>query len=263
MNGVLSGKRGLIMGVANERSIAWGIAKAMSEAGAELAFTYQGEAFGKRLQPLAASVGSDFMVDVDVTDEASLDAAFAALGDRWPTIDFVVHAIAFSDKAELTGRFVNTSRDNFKTSLEISCYSFIDVARRAYPMMKDSGGTLLTLTYGGSNRVTPNYNVMGVAKAALESATRYLANDLGPDGIRVNAISPGPMKTLAGAAIGGARKTYKHTDQNAPLRSNATLEAVGGTAVYLASEAGAYTTGEIIRVDGGFHVLGMPQPEHL
>ena len=251
------------MGVANERSIAWGIAKAMAEAGAELAFTYQGEAFGKRLEPLAASVGSDFMVDVDVTDEASLDAAFAALAERWPTIDFVVHAIAYSDKNELTGRFVNTSRDNFKNSLDISCYSFIDVARRAYPMMKESGGTLLTLTYGGSNRVTPNYNVMGVAKAALESATRYLANDLGPDGIRVNAISPGPMKTLAGAAIGGARKTYKHTDENAPLRSNATLEAVGGTAVYLASDAGAYTTGEIVRVDGGFHVLGMPQPENL
>ncbi|MDX1782516.1 MAG: enoyl-ACP reductase [Thalassovita sp.] len=263
MCGVLSGKRGLVMGVANERSIAWGIAKAMAEAGAELAFTYQGEAFGKRLEPLAASVGSDFMVDVDVTDEASLDAAFAALAERWPTIDFVVHAIAYSDKNELTGRFVNTSRDNFKNSLDISCYSFIDVARRAYPMMKESGGTLLTLTYGGSNRVTPNYNVMGVAKAALESATRYLANDLGPDGIRVNAISPGPMKTLAGAAIGGARKTYKHTDENAPLRSNATLEAVGGTAVYLASDAGAYTTGEIVRVDGGFHVLGMPQPENL
>lgn len=263
MSGLLAGKRGLIMGVANERSIAWGIAKAMAEAGAELAFTYQGEAFGKRLAPLAATVGSDFMVDVDVTDEASLDAAFAALSERWPTIDFVVHAIAYSDKNELTGRIINTSRGNFKNSLDISCFSFIDVARRAHPMMKDNGGTLLTLTYGGSNRVTPNYNVMGVAKAALESATRYLANDLGPDGIRVNAISPGPMKTLAGAAIGGARKTYKHTDQNAPLRSNATLEAVGGTAVYLASDAGACTSGEIIRVDGGFHVLAMPQAENL
>ena len=263
MPGVLQGKRGLIMGVANERSIAWGIAKAMAEAGAELAFTYQGEAFGKRLEPLAQSVGSDFMVDVDVTDDASLDAAFDQLGQRWDSIDFVVHAIAYSDKTELTGRFLDTSRANFKNSLDISCYSFIEVARRAYPMMKENGGTLLTLTYGGSNRVTPNYNVMGVAKAALESATRYLANDLGPDGIRVNAISPGPMKTLAGAAIGGARKTYKHTDENAPLRSNATLEAVGGTAVYLASEAGACTTGEIIRVDGGFHVLGMPQQENL
>jgi enoyl-[acyl-carrier protein] reductase I len=259
----LTGKRGLIMGVANERSIAWGIAKAMAEAGAELAFTYQGEAFGKRLEPLAASVGSDFMVDVDVTDDDSLDAAFEGLQSRWDSLDFLVHAIAYSDKNELTGRFINTSRENFKNSLDISCYSLIEVSRRAYPMMKPNGGTILTLTYGGSNRVTPNYNVMGVAKAALESATRYLANDLGPDGIRVNAISPGPMKTLAGAAIGGARKTYKHTDQNAPMRANATLEAVGGTAVYLASDAGACTTGEVIHVDGGFHVLGMPQPEHL
>ena len=259
----LAGKRGLIMGVANERSIAWGIAKACAEAGAELAFTYQGEAFGGRLKPLAESVGSDFMVDVDVTDDASLDAAFAALADRWPTLDFLVHAIAFSDKNELTGRFLNTSRANFKNSLDISCYSFIEVARRAHPLMVDNGGTLITLTYMGSNRVTPSYNVMGVAKAALESTVRYLANDLGPEGIRVNAVSPGPMKTLAGAAIGGARKTYKHTDTNAPLRSNATLEAVGGTAVYLISDAGACTTGEVIRVDGGFHVLGMPQAENL
>ena len=257
----MQGKRGLIMGVANERSIAWGIAKAMAEAGAELAFTYQGEAFGSRLKPLAESVGSDFMVDVDVTDEASMDAAFAALKDRWDSIDFVVHAIAYSDKNELTGRFINTSADNFRNSLTISCYSFIDVARRASEMMPN-GGTLLTLSYQGSNRVTPFYNVMGVAKAALESATRYLANDLGQQGIRVNAISPGPMKTLAGAAIGGARKTYKHTGENAPL-GNATLEAVGGTAVYLASDAGSHTTGEVIRVDGGFHILGMPQPDHL
>ena len=263
MSELLKGKRGLVMGVANERSIAWGIAKAMSDAGAKLAFTYQGEPFGKRLEPLASSVGSDFMVNVDVTNNTSLDKAFEALAERWSSIDFVIHAIAFSDKSELTGRFLNTSRENFKHSMDISAYSFIEVARRAHPMMVDNGGTLLTLTYSGSNRVVPNYNVMGVAKAALESATRYLANDLGPDGIRVNAISPGPMKTLAGAAIGGARKTYKHTDQNAPLRSNATLEAVGGTAVYLCSEAGAYTTGEIIRVDGGFHVLGMPQPDFL
>ena len=263
MSALLTGKRGLVMGVANERSIAWGIAKAMSEAGAELAFTYQGEAFGKRLEPLAASVGSDFMVDVDVTDDASLDAAFAQLGKRWPTVDFVVHAIAFSAKAELTGRVLNTSRDNFKNTLDISAYSFIEVARRAHPLMVETGGSLMTLTYQGSNKVTPSYNVMGVAKAALESAVRYLANDLGPDKIRVNAISPGPMKTLAGAAIGGARKTYKHTGENAPMRSNATLEAVGGTAVYLASDAGACTTGEIIRVDGGYHVLGMPQAENL
>ncbi|MBU2983419.1 enoyl-ACP reductase [Lentibacter algarum] len=261
--GSMTGKRGLIMGVANERSIAWGIAKAMAEAGAELAFTYQGEAFGKRLEPLAERVGSDFMVDVDVTDDASLDAAFSQLQERWGTIDFVVHAIAYSDKNELTGRILNTSRDNFKNSMDISAYSFIEVARRAHPMMEENGGTLLTLTYMGSTRVTPNYNVMGVAKAALEATVRYLANDLGPEGIRVNAISPGPMKTLAGAAIGGARATFKHTDKNAPLRSNATLEAVGGTAVYLASDAGAFTSGEIIRVDGGFHVLGMPQQENL
>lgn len=251
------------MGVANERSIAWGIAKAMAEAGAELAFTYQGEAFGKRLEPLAASVGSDFMVDVDVTDDASLDTAFEQLGKRWDGIDFVVHAIAYSDKNELTGRILNTSRENFKNSMDISAYSLIEVARRAHPMMVDNGGTILTLTYMGSTRVTPNYNVMGVAKAALESTVRYLANDLGPEGIRVNAISPGPMKTLAGAAIGGARKTYKHTDQNAPLRSNATLDAVGGAAVFLASDVGACTTGEIVRVDGGFHVLGMPQQDNL
>lgn len=262
MTGVLSGKRGLVMGVANERSIAWGIAKACAEAGAELAFSYQGDAFGKRVEPLAASLGSDILVDVDVSDDASLDAAFEMLKTRWDRLDFIVHAIAFSDKAELTGRFLDTSRANFKNSLDISCYSLIEVTRRAHPMMSE-GGTVLTLTYGGSNRVTPFYNVMGVAKAALEAATRYLANDLGPEGIRVNAISPGPMKTLAGAAIGGARKTYRHTEQNAPLRSNATLEAVGGTAVYLVSDAGACTTGEIIRVDGGFHVLGMPQVDNI
>ncbi|MGR3469205.1 MAG: enoyl-ACP reductase FabI [Shimia sp.] len=262
MADLLAGKRGLIMGVANDRSIAWGCAKAMHAAGAELAFTYQGEAFGKRLEPLAASVGSDFMVDVDVTDDAALDRAFAELGARWESIDFLVHAIAFSDKAELTGRFINTSRANFKHSLEISCYSFIEVARRALPLMPN-GGCMLTMTYQGSNKVTPYYNVMGVAKAALESTTRYLANDLGPEGIRVNAISPGPMKTIAGAAIGGARRTYKHTDANAPLRANATLEAVGGTAVYLASDYGACTTGEIVHVDGGYHVLGMPQIDNL
>ena len=262
MSGLMQGKRGLIMGVANERSIAWGIAKAMAAEGAELAFSYQGDAFGKRVEPLAASVGSDFMVDVDVTNDESLDACFAKLKDRWGTLDFLVHAIAFSDKNELTGRFINTSRGNFTNSLAISCYSFIDVSRRAAEMMP-AGGTLITLTFQGSNRVTPNYNVMGVAKAALESATRYLANDLGPQGIRVNAISPGPMKTLAGAAIGGARATFRHTEANAPMRQNATLEAIGGTAVYLASDMGACTTGEIIRVDGGYHVLGMPQQDGL
>ena len=259
---LMTGKRGLVMGVANDRSIAWGIAKALADAGAELAFSYQGEAFGKRLEPLAASVGSDILVDVDVTDEASMDTLFTTLADTWGQLDFVVHAIAFSDKSELTGRFVNTSRNNFLNSMNISCYSFIEVARRAAPLMTD-GGSLITLTYMGSNRVQPNYNVMGVAKAALESAVRYLANDLGPQGIRVNAISPGPMKTLAGAAIGGARKTFKTTEANAPLRANATLEAIGGTAVYLASDQGACTTGEIIRVDGGYHILGMMQEENL
>jgi enoyl-[acyl-carrier protein] reductase I len=262
MANLMNGKRGLVMGVANERSIAWGIAKALADEGAELAFSYQGEAFGKRVEPLAASVGSDFLVDVDVTDPASMDACFDQLKSRWGKLDFVVHAIAYSDKNELTGRFVNTSRENFKNSLDISCYSFIDVSRRAAEMMPD-GGSLITLTFAGSNRVTPNYNVMGVAKAALESATRYLAADLGQQGIRVNAISPGPMKTLAGAAIGGARATYRHTDSNAPLGSNATLEAVGGTAAWLCSDYGACTTGEIVRVDGGFHVLGMPKAENL
>lgn len=262
MADLMRGKRGLVMGVANERSIAWGIAKALAAEGAELAFTYQGEGFGKRVEPLAASVGSDLLVDVDVTDEASMDAAFSLLEERWSRLDFVVHAIAFSDKSELTGRFVDTSKANFENTLNISCYSLVEVARRARSLMSD-GGSIITLTYLGSNRVQPNYNVMGVAKAALESAVRYLANDLGPEGIRVNAISPGPMKTLAGAAIGGARKTFKTTEANAPMRANATLEAVGGTAVYLASDQGACTTGEIIRVDGGYHILGMMQEENL
>ncbi|MCK0167829.1 enoyl-ACP reductase [Jannaschia sp. S6380] len=259
--GLLDGKRALVMGVANDRSIAWGIARALAAEGAELAFTYQGEAFGKRVAPLAESIDSTTLLDVDVTDDASLDAAFAALAEMG-NLDIVIHAIAFSDKAELTGRFVDTSRDNFKNSLDISCYSLIEVARRAAPLMTD-GGTILTLTFDGSQRVMPYYNVMGVAKAALESAVRYLAADLGPEGIRVNAISPGPMKTLAGAAIGGARRTFRHAEANAPLRANATLDAIGGTALYLASDHGACTTGEVIHVDGGFHVMGMPHPDNL
>ncbi|GLK64825.1 MULTISPECIES: enoyl-ACP reductase FabI [Paracoccus] len=262
MGELMKGKRGLVMGVANDRSIAWGIARALADEGAGLAFTYQGEAFGKRVEPLAQSLGSDFLMDVDVLDDESLDRAFGQIETRWGGLDFLIHAIAYSDKTELTGRFINTTRDNFKNSLTISCYSLIDLARRAQPLMKD-GGSIITLTYAGSNRVTPFYNVMGVAKAALESSVRYLANDLGPEGIRVNAISPGPMKTLAGAAIGGARKTYRHTEANAPLRANATLEAIGGTAVWLCSDWGACTTGEIVLVDGGYHVLGMPQSENL
>ncbi|MBD3787915.1 MAG: SDR family oxidoreductase [Sphingomonadales bacterium] len=262
MADLMKGKRGLVMGVANDRSIAWGIASALAAEGAELAFSYQGEAFGKRVEPLAASLGATLLVDVDVNDDASMDAAFARIRDEWGSLDFVVHAIAYSDKAELTGRFIHTSRDNFKNSLAISCYSFIDVARRASELMPE-GGSLITLTYGGSNRVTPFYNVMGVAKAALESAVRYLANDLGPQGIRVNAISPGPMKTLAGAAIGGARKTFRHTEANSPMRANATLESIGGTAVWLCSDYGNCTTGDVIMVDCGYHVLGMPQPDNI
>jgi enoyl-[acyl-carrier protein] reductase I len=262
MSDLMKGKRGLVMGVANDRSIAWGIASALAAEGAELAFSYQGEAFGKRVQPLAASVGSDFLIDVDVTNEESLDACFGEVGRRWGSLDFVIHAIAFSDKNELTGRFINTTKGNFLNSLNISCFSFIDIARRAEPLMTE-GGSLVTLTFQGSNRVSPNYNVMGVAKAALESATRYLANDLGPQKIRVNAISPGPMKTLAGSAIGGARATFRHTEENAPLRQNATLEAIGGTAVWLCSDYGACTTGEIIHVDGGYHALGFPQADNL
>ncbi len=262
MADLMQGKRGLIMGVANERSIAWGIARALAAEGAELAFTHQGEAFGKRVEPLAASLGSDLLLDVDVGDDAALDAAFATLRARWGRLDFLVHAIAYSDRAELTGRFRDTTRANFAQSLEVSCYSFIDVGRRASELMTD-GGCLITLTFQGSNTVTPYYNVMGVAKAALESAVRYMAADLGPEGIRVNALSPGPMKTLAGAAIGGARKTYRHTELNAPLGCNATLDSVGGAAVFLASDYGAHTTGEILHVDSGYHVMGLPRAENL
>ena len=253
----LAGKRGLVMGVANERSIAWGIAKAMAEAGAELAFTYQGDAFGQRLAPLAASVGSDFMVDADVTDDASLDAAFDQLAARWPTIDFVVHAIAYSDKNELTGRFVNTSRDNFKNSLDISAYSFIEVARRAHPMMEENGGTLITLTYQGSNKVTPFYNVMGVAKAALEATTRYLANDLGPDGIRVNAISAGPVATRAASGLTHFEELLNEAAAKSPLRRTIDASEVGKAALFLASDLSSGVTGEIVHVDAGFHVDGM------
>ena len=261
--GLLKNKRGLIMGVANERSIAWGIAKALSEQGAELAFSYQGEQFGRRLKPLAKSIGSKLTYEVDVTNDVSLDRCFNDLSQEWDSIDFLVHAIAYSDKSELTGRFLNTTRKNFLNTLNISTYSFIEVARRAHPLMKDKGGSLISLSYLGSNRVSPFYNVMGIAKAGLESTTRYLASDLGPDKIRVNVISPGPMRTLAGASVGGARKTYKFTELNAPLGSNATLEAVGGTAVYLISDAGKLTSGEIIVVDGGYHIMGMPRTENI
>jgi len=262
MSELMQGKRGLILGVANDHSIAWGIAQVLHAHGAELAFTYQGEAFGRRVRPLAESLGSDLVLPADVQDEASLDALFAAVGRHWGRLDFLVHAIAYSDKTELSGRFLNTSRANFLNSLDISCYSFVDLARRAEPLMT-AGGSMVTLSYIGAQRVMPNYNVMGVAKAALECTVRYLANDLGPEGIRVNAISPGPMRTLAGSAIGGARKVYREVEANTPLRANARLEHIGGAALYLLSDLGASTTGEIVFADGGYHILGMAQPENL
>ena len=260
--GLMSGRRGLVLGVANDHSIAWGIARVLAEHGAEMAFTYQGEGFGKRVTPLAQGVGATIILPADVQDAESLDAVFERIGAEWGRLDFLVHAIAYSDKAELDGRFLNTTRANFLNSLDISCYSLVDLTRRAVPLMPH-GGSIVTLTYLGAQRVTPNYNVMGVAKAALESTVRYLANDLGPQGIRVNAVSPGPMRTLAGAAIAGARKVYRASETNAPLRANATLEAVGGTALYLLSDLGACTTGEVVFVDGGYHVTGMAQPENL
>ncbi|MEM9783983.1 MAG: SDR family oxidoreductase [Pseudomonadota bacterium] len=260
--GLMAGKRGLVMGVANDHSIAWGVAAMLARHGAELAFTYQGDAFQRRVRPLAESVGAEHVINADVTDEASMQAAFDTLEGAWGSLDFVVHAIAFSDKAELQGRFADTTRENFLRTMDISCFSFVDVARRAAPLMTN-GGALVTMTYLGSTRVLPNYNVMGVAKAALEASVRYLANDLGPDGIRVNAISPGPMRTLAGSAVGGARRVFKATQDNAPLRSNARLEDVGGAALYLLSDLGASTTGDLLFVDGGFHVTGLPQLSNL
>ena len=260
--GLMAGKRGLIMGVLNKNSIAWGIARALAAQGAEIAFSYQGEALKKRVEPLATEIGVTTLVECDVTNEAAMDETFRVLKDKWGTMDFLVHAIAYSDKNELSGRFINTSRENFNISMQISCYSLIDLCRRAAPIMP-RGGSVVTLTFQGSRAVMPYYNVMGVAKAGLEAAVRYLANDLGPDGIRVNAISPGPMRTLAGAAIGGARKTFRATEANAPLRANPTLEAVGGTAAWLCSDYAASTSGEIIHVDGGYHVMGMAQPDNL
>jgi enoyl-[acyl-carrier protein] reductase I len=259
---LMEGRRGLVLGVANDHSIAWGIARVLAAHGAELAFTYQGEGFGRRVIPLAESLGAGIVMPADVQDAASLDAVFERIAAEWGRLDFLVHAIAYSDKAELDGGFLDTTRANFLNSLDISCYSLVDLTRRAAPLMA-GGGAVVTLTYLGAQRVTPNYNVMGVAKAALESAVRYLANDLGPSGVRVNAISPGPMRTLAGAAIAGARKVYRASEINAPLRANATLDAVGGTALYLLSDLGACTTGEVIFVDGGYHVTGMAQPENL
>ncbi len=260
VQGLMAGKRGLIMGVANERSIAWGIANSLHGHGAELAFTYQGEAFGRRVKPLAAKLGSDLVLPCDVSDEKSVDSVFAALEKEWGSIDFLVHAIAFSDKEELKGRYADTSRDNFIQTMLISCYSFTDMARRAAKLMTN-GGSLITLTYGGSTRVMPNYNVMGVAKAALESSVRYLASDYGCDKIRVNAISAGPMRTLAGAGIRDARTMFNFQKEHSPLQKSVSLEEVGGAAVYLLSDLSNGVTGEVHFVDAGYNIISTPKPE--
>ncbi len=253
---LMAGKRGLVLGVANDHSIAWGIALSLSRHGAELAFTFQDETFGKRVRPLAESVGASIVLPCDVEDEANIDAVFAALDERWGRLDFVVHSIAYSDKQELKGRYVDTTPTNFARTLSISCFSFTALARRAVPMM-DRGGSLLTLTFSGAQRVVPSYNVMGVAKAALEASVRYLAVDLGGQGIRVNAISSGPMRTLAGAAIGDGRYVYRWARDNAPLRRNVALREVGDASLYLLSDLSRGVTGEIHYVDCGYHVVGM------
>jgi enoyl-[acyl-carrier protein] reductase I len=260
--GLMAGKRGLIMGVANDHSIAWGIAQMMASQGAELAFTYQGEAQCKRLKPLAASIGSQIMLPGDVEKDAELDAVFAQIKQEWGTLDFLVHAIAFSDAKELKGRYVDTSRANFLRSLDISCYSFTAVARRAAQLMT-KGGSMVTLTYLGAQRVMPNYNVMGVAKAALEASVRYLAADLGRDNIRVNAISAGPMRTLAGSAVGDARMVFKWNKSHSPLKRSVDLNHVGGAALYLLSDLAGGVTGEVHFVDAGFNVVGMPPTSDL
>jgi enoyl-[acyl-carrier protein] reductase I len=263
MDKLLSGRRGLVMGVANDHSIAWGIARTLAQHGAELAFTYQGEALGKRVTPLAKSVGSELVLPCDVEDLASVDAVFDTLDKAWGgSFDFLVHAIAFSDKTELKGRYADTTRENFARTMLISCFSFTEIAKRAADRMKN-GGAMVTLTYGGSTRVMPNYNVMGVAKAALEASVRYLAGDLGPQGVRVNAISAGPVRTLAGAGIADARFMYNFQRANAPLRRTVTIEEIGGSALYLLSELSGGVTGEIHYVDSGYNIISMPRPDVL
>jgi enoyl-[acyl-carrier protein] reductase I len=259
---LMAGKRGLIMGVANDRSIAWGIARVLAGQGAKLAFTYQGEAFGRRAIPLAKSVGSEIIVSCDVSDLASVDAAFAAIQQKWGGLDFVVHALAFSDRRELQGRYSDTSRDNFTNTMVISCFSFTEVAKRAAALMKN-GGAMLTLTYGGSQRVVPSYNVMGVAKAALEASVRYLAADFGAQGIRVNALSAGPMRTLAGAGISDARMIFNYQGEHAPLKRTPTLDELGGAALYLLSDLSGAVTGEVHYVDCGYNSVAMPALEAL
>ena len=260
---LMAGKRGLIMGVANNHSIAWGIAQAVAAQGAEVAFTYQGEALGKRVKPLAESLGSSLILPCDVEDIASVNAVFETLRDTWGSIDFAVHAIGFSDKNELKGRYVDaTSRENFQRTMVISCYSFTELAQRAAKIMPN-GGSLLTLTYGGATRVMPNYNVMGVAKAALEASVRYLASDLGPQNIRVNAISAGPIRTLAGAGIADARSMYNFQQHHSPLRRSLTIEDIGGASLYLLSSLSSGVTGEIHFADAGYNIISMPRPEDL
>ena len=258
MSGLMAGKRGLIMGLANDKSLAWGIARQLAEHGAELAFSYQGEALKKRVGPLAEQVGSDFLIECDVSDMDALDTAFDTLKSRWETIDFVVHAIGFSDKSELRGKYVDTSLDNFLMTMNISAYSLVAVAKRAQPMMTE-GGSILTLTYYGAEKVMPHYNVMGVAKAALETSVQYLANDLGPQNIRVNAISAGPIKTLAASGIGDFRYILKWNELNSPLRRNVTIDDVGGSGLYFLSDLSSGVTGETHHVDAGYHVVGMKQ----
>jgi len=260
MTGLMHGKRGLIMGLANDKSLAWGIAKKLHEQGAELAFSYQGEALAKRVRPLAESLGSDFLIDCDVSNMEALDAAFAQIEERWGKIDFLVHAIGFSDKNELRGKYVDTSLDNFLMTMNISAYSLVAVTKRALPMMS-AGGSIVTLTYYGAEKVVPHYNVMGVAKAALEASVKYLANDLGPQGIRVNAISAGPIKTLAASGIGDFRYILKWNELNSPLRRNTTIEDVGGAGLYLLSDLSSGVTGETHHVDSGYHVVGMKQED--
>lgn len=262
MTAIMKGKRGLVMGVANDHSIAWGIAKKLAYHGAELAFSYQGEALKKRVEPLASSVGSNLVLPCDVEDLNSLDELFAQLQRKWGHIDFIVHAIAYSDKNELKGRFADTSRENFIRTMTISCFSFIEVAKRAAALMT-AGGSIVTLTYGGSTRVMPNYNVMGVAKAALEASVRYLAADYGPDNIRVNAISAGPVRTLAGAGIADARLMFNYQRRHAPLRRTVSIDEVGGSALYLLSDLSTGVTGEIHFVDSGYNIVSMPHPEAL
>ena len=262
MPGLMQGKRGLIMGVANDHSIAWGIAKKLAQEGAALAFTYQGEALGKRVKPLAQSVGSSLVLPCDVESMASVDAVFAAIAAQWDTLDFVVHAIAFSDRNELKGRYADTTRENFTRTMVISCFSFTEIARRAAAMMPN-GGALLTLTYGGSTRVMPNYNVMGIAKAALEASVRYLAVDFGPQGIRVNAISAGPVRTLAGAGIADARLMFNFQQRHSPLRRTVTTDEIGGAALYLLSDLSTGVTGDVHFVDSGYNIISMPHPAAL